>query len=215
MVAVYCVCAHAIKMIIFISLNFLTLEALINAIATYIPLSNEEEDLVGQIFQRKEFRKKDFLLKEGNICRSVYFIEKGLVRYYVNLDGEEKTTYFNKENEFVCDYMSFLPKSPSKVNIQALEDVIIWSIDYDNLQRFYQEIRNGERLGRLAIEQVYLQAIGQVASFYTDPPEIRYLNFIHTYPDLQQRIAQFYIASYVGVKPQSLSRIRRRITSSH
>jgi len=191
------------------------LELLIKTIRQLIPLSEEDQLLISQLFHRKELRQKQYLLREGAVCRSVFFIEKGLVRYYVNHDGEEKTTYFNKEGEFVCDYLSFLPGSPSMIHIQALEDSVIWAIDRQSLQRFYKEVQQGERFGRLVIEQVYLQAIQQVGSFYRDPPETRYLNFLHSYPELSQRIAQYYIASYVGVKPQSLSRIRRRITGSH
>lgn len=192
-----------------------SMELLLENIRKYIPLSDSDEKTIGSLFHRKLIHKGDHLLKAGDVCRYVTFIESGLVRYYINQDGEEKTNYFNKEGEFVCDYMSFLPQGPSRVNIQALEDMVIWVINHHDLQLLYKEVVHGERFGRVAIESVFVQVIGQIASMYTDTPEIRYTTFITNYPDLVQRTPQYYIASYVGVKPQSLSRIRRRIANTH
>ena len=96
-------------------------------------------------------------------------------------------------------------------NIQALEDTVMYVISFDDLQQFYKEVKYGERFGRLGIEQVFVNVISQMGSLYTDPPEVRYQKFISNYADIVQRIPQYYIASYVGVKPQSLSRIRKRI----
>lgn len=100
------------------------------------------------------------MLAEGEICRYVTFVESGLVRYYINKDGEEQTSYFNKEGEFVCFYPSFLPQKPSMINIQVVEDCRVWMISFEGIQQF----------------------------------------------------PQYHIASYVGVKPQSLSRIRKRLS---
>jgi CRP-like cAMP-binding protein len=141
----------------------------------------------------------------------LYFLEKGLVRYYSANDGEEQTNYFNKEGEWVCDYPAFLPQTPSAVSIQALEDTATCAISYNDLQAFYQEVEHGERFGRLGIEQVFVNVIRQITSIYTDKPEVRYEKFMQAYFDIAQRIPQYYIASYVGVKPQSLSRIRKRL----
>jgi len=123
--------------------------------------------------------------------------------------------FFSRENEFVCNYPSFLPQIPSDKNIQATEETTLYIISYENLQRFYRELKEGEKFGRLAIEQVFLSAIQQLDSLYTDPPVQRYQRFLSVYPDLVQRIPQYFIASYVGIKPQSLSRIRKRMTGGH
>ena len=191
------------------------MDILLNTIRSFIPLSSQDEEIVRRLFHKKTFKKGDHLLQAGSICRYIIFIETGLVRYYINSDGEEHTNYFNKEGEFVCDYMSFLPQVPSYVNIQALEDTTIFVISFNDIQQFYKEVEHGERFGRLGIEQVFVNVINQIKSLYTDPPEVRYSQFLSSFPDIGQRIPQYYIASYVCIKPQSLSRIRKRIAGKH
>ena len=195
--------------------NLPLMKSITEAIKRYVSVSEEDEKIIARLFHKKSYKKGEHLLEAGNICRYVIFIETGLVRYYINQDGEEKTTYFNREDEFVCDYMSFLPQAPAWQNIQALEDTIVWVISHRDLQQFYKDVTNGERFGRLGIEEVFVQAILQIGSLYTDTPDVRYTKFVATFPQLVQRIPQYYIASYVGVKPQSLSRIRRRLAVMH
>lgn len=187
------------------------MESLIQAIKHFIPLSDTEEDIITGLFTSRRLAAGEHFLEEGKVCRHVAFIDYGLVRYYMNDDGQEKTTYFNKEGEFVSYYPSFLPQKPSNVAIQALEETLLYVIGYDDLQRLYASVRGGERFGRMGIEQVFLSSGEQLRSFYTDSPAARYQQFVNAYPGLVQRIPQYYIASYVGIKPQSLSRIRRRL----
>ena len=188
------------------------MEALIRTIRQLISLTGEEENIVADLFKPRRLNAGEYFLEEGKVCRHVAFIETGLVRYYMNDDGQEKTIYFNREGEFVCNYQSFLPQKPSNVAIQALEDTELLVIGYEGLQTLYEQVRGGERFGRLAIEQVFLTSSEQLRSLYTDPPAVRYRQFLDAYPGLVQRLQQYHIASYVGIKPQSLSRIRKRLT---
>ena len=188
-------------------------EKLIISIKSIIDLTPKEVDCINQLFRKKELKKGSFFLAEGQVCKQVGFIVKGLIRYYINHDGEEKTYAFAQENDFVCNYESFLPQTPSTKIIQALEDCEMLLISFSDLQIFYKSIAQGERFGRLVIAQVFIQLLQDLSSFYTDTPEYRYEKFIKENPDLHQRISQYHIASYVGVKPQSLSRIRKRISS--
>lgn len=185
--------------------------SLISTIERAIKLSQDEREIIQDLFKLKTYKSGAYFLREGEVCRQVGFITKGIVRYFINDDGEEKTYGFSKEDEFTCNYESFVPQTPSNQIIQALEDCEIWVISYDDLQRFYSGIKEGERFGRLVIEQVFVQTLKDRNSFYTDSPQVRYEKFIKEHPDLQQRLSQYYIASFVGVKPQSLSRIRKRI----
>jgi len=186
---------------------------LIQTIKDHISISAEEVVIIENLFHRKFFKKGEHLLSAGEVCRYITFIESGLVRYYFNNDGTEQTHYFNKEGEFVCDYPSFLPKRPSNTNIQALEDTFVYQISAEGIQQFYREVVNGEKFGRLGLEYVFVNVINQIVSLYTDTPDNRYLKFLSDYPDLVQRIPQYYIAAYVGVKAPSLSRIRKRLAA--
>jgi len=186
-------------------------DPLISSIARTIKITPEEIPIIQTLFKLKTFEKGSYFLREGEVCRQVGFIKKGIVRYYINNDGEEKTYGFNKENEFICNYESFVPQTPSNQAIQVLEDSEIWVISNTGLQEFYSKIKEGERFGRIVIEHVFIQTLKDRNSFYTDSPQLRYEKFIREHSDLQQRLSQYYIASFVGVKPQSLSRIRKRI----
>lgn len=189
------------------------IEQLITGIKYFIRLNADETDCLKKLFKERYIKKGDFFLEEGQVCKYAGFISKGIMRYFINHEGEDRTYAFGQENNFVCNYESFIPKTPSSKNIQALEDCEILQISYDDLQTLYRDIRDGEKLGRIVIEQVFIQTLQDLSSFYTDTPEYRYEKFIGQHPDLQQRISQYHIASYVGVKPQSLSRIRKRIST--
>jgi CRP-like cAMP-binding protein len=189
------------------------MSALINVISHFIQMTALEEEIVNELFTPLYLGLGEHFLEQGNICRYVGFIEKGLVRYFINVDGSEKTIYFNKENEFVCNYQSFLPRIASNTSIQAVEASVLRVISFENLQRLYSGVKEGDKFGRRAIEYVFLSGMEQLKSFYTDSPTERYQQFLSSYPDLAQRIPQYYIASYVGIKPQSLSRIRKKLVA--
>ena len=191
------------------------MQFLIDTIRQIISVSEDEAQLLQQLFTEKQLEKGDHFLGEGQVCRSVAMIKSGLVRYYINDDGNEGTYYFGREADFVCDYESFLPQVPTNKNIQALEDTALYLISYDGLQQLHKGLKEGERLGRLAIEQIFVNNIQQLSSFYKDSAEVRYQRFLKTYAAITQRVPQYYIASYVGIKPQSLSRIRKRAAHQH
>ncbi|MDR3696187.1 Crp/Fnr family transcriptional regulator [Mucilaginibacter sp.] len=189
------------------------IDSLLSNIQNLITLSPAEIDIVKSLFKEKSYKKGDFFLEEGRVCKYVGFVAKGLMRYYINHDGEEKIYDFSQENEFVCNYESFLQQIPSLKNIQALENSIVFVISHADLQLFYASVRGGERFGRIAIEAVFIKLLQDISSLYSETPELRYERFLKKHADLQQRISQYHIASFVGVKPQSLSRIRKRIFS--
>lgn len=184
---------------------------LINKIKLFITLSQEDVAIIKQLFHRREIKKNDYFLKEGQISMHICFVKKGLFRYYINQEGEEKTFYFGHEGCFIIDYESFVPQITTVQNIQALEDSEVFTISYYDLQQFYSKVKNGERFGRLALEHEIIDVVKKLKSFYEDSTKQRYESFIKKYPEVQQRIPQYHIASYVGIKPQSLSRIRKRI----
>ncbi|MCF0054110.1 Crp/Fnr family transcriptional regulator [Dyadobacter sp. LJ53] len=186
------------------------LTTLIEKIRLIVPLSDADITLIDGLFQPLHLKKGANFVEQGQVCHQVGFIQAGLVRYFVNQDGDEKIYSFGLESDFVCDYESFLSKQPCRRAIQAIEDSSLFVISSVGLQLLFDKLTYGERFGRIVIEQIFVQTMGQLVSLYTDSPEARYQSFSDHYPSLATRITQYHIASYVGVKPQSLSRIRAR-----
>lgn len=187
------------------------MQNLIKAINNYISLSDEDIYIIDQLFVKKELKVNDCFLREGAVCKEFAYTNNGLFRHCIINNGEEETFYFSAERDFVCDYESFINKTISKKSIIAMEDTTIYSISYSNMQLFYSKVKFGERFGRLLLEEVFTKAINHIISSHTDAAEQRYLNFMSSFSHIQQRIPQYYIASFVGVTPQSLSRIRRQL----
>jgi CRP-like cAMP-binding protein len=125
-------------------------------------------------------------------------------------DGEEKITAFNFKGNFVTNYRSFLTGQPSDHYIQALLDSVIYIINLQDLQSLYDKHKNIERLGRLIAENLYLTVANRLDSFMFQTPSERYKELIERNSRLLQEIPQYMIASYLGVKPETLSRIRKR-----
>ena len=175
------------------------------------PLEDKESDQIRQSFKPLKLHKGDHFLQTGEINKYVGFLNKGLVRYYVFKENEESTFIFSKEGEFIADYQSFNNKTPSLQNIQAIEDCEFLVIDYEHVQEVFHTTPHGNLIGRLIIEQRFDSMVNQLLAIYMQNHEDRYRHFVKHYADLTQRIPQYLIASYVGVKPESLSRIRRRM----
>lgn len=150
----------------------------------------------------------DFFLQAGSVCHYVGFVIQGLLRYYSLDDGIEYTYDFSLEQTFTCNYESFLIQTPSSRFIQAVEDTTLLVINYDNLQMLYNQLIEGQKFGRLVAESLFVSMLQKLTAFYTETAHERYDSFLKTYPHLQERLPQYVIASYVGIKPQSLSRIR-------
>lgn len=186
---------------------------LVRALSQIIDLSAEEKEVSRSLFRQEKFEKGELFLRDGAVCDKLGFVCKGIFRYYIDQDGEDKTYNFAGEGDFICNYESLIKQLPSPKNIQAIESCEVFVISKKDLERFYAEVREGNRFGRMHMENVYAETIRQLISHYTELPKDRYLRFLQNYSGLSQRIPQYYIASYIGVKPQSLSRIRKRLSS--
>jgi CRP/FNR family transcriptional regulator, anaerobic regulatory protein len=186
---------------------------IIQSIKSIVTLNQEEEKAFCAILQVKNLKKKEFLLQEGKICDKISFINKGAVRLFHNIDGEENTIQFFFENSWHTDYESFLTGQPTIENIQALEPCEIVQFNKQNLNKLYEKYPVFERFGRIMAEMSFLSVYNLHKMKTNEEPEERYLNLLKQRPELSERVPQHYIASYLGVKPESLSRIRKRIWS--
>jgi CRP-like cAMP-binding protein len=176
-----------------------------------IDLTTEEFDHFLTVVQHREFKRKEMLLNEGEICHHAYFINKGCLRYFYNVDGEQHTGQFFFERNWYCDYESFLSGKPSRQNIEALEKTKVLMVHKAALEKLYITIPKFERFGRIMAEKAFMGLRCRTEMLANQNPEERYLRLIKQRPKLIERIPQHYIASYLAIKPQSLSRIRKRI----
>lgn len=188
-------------------------QKLIQSVKQIAPIDSDEEDIFMNVFTLKVIKRGDFFLKEGEVNNKLGFVVEGLVRYFVYKDNEESTLEFSKEGEFIAEYQSFLTQTESIQCIQAIENTTLLVTDFQGLQTIYSKIKNGNLIGRIVIEYRFGHLMRQLLSIYMHTAGERYLHFLKTFPDLVQRVPQYYIASYVGVKPESLSRIRKRLAN--
>lgn len=181
------------------------------SIAQFVQLEDEAFEHFYQLLDIRRLKRKEFLLREGEVCKEAYFVVQGLIRYFHVVDGEEITGQFFFEDAWYSDYESFLTGAPSEQYIQALEKTEVAALSKFNLNRLFQELPQFERFGRIMAEQAFIGLRRRMESYAHLNPEQRYLKLIKQRPKVVQRVPQHYIASYLGIKPQSLSRIRKRL----
>ena len=176
-----------------------------------VPLSDTELHLIDKNFEEKTLKKKEFLLQDKKVCNFIAFIAEGAIRHFHLKDGVEKTCDISFENSWVTDFQSFSYDEVGKMNLQAMEKTTVFLIRKQNLFILYEECKKYETFSRLMAEQVAQRATEIAMSLSSDKPEERFQNLIQKQPDLFQRVPQKYIANFLGVSPESLSRIRNRI----
>jgi CRP-like cAMP-binding protein len=183
-------------------------------IKKFVEFDDEEWNAFKEHLGFNSLKKKQNFIEPSEICNDFGFIISGSVRYFYIKDGEEITSYFSFENEFVSSYKSFLTRLPGFNYIQALEDTLLITISYANMQQMLANpllAYKMERFGRLIAEYYLICYEDRMASFVTQTPEERYLDLLSTGREVLQRMPQHYIAHFLGITPVSLSRIRRRI----
>jgi CRP-like cAMP-binding protein len=176
-----------------------------------VPLSDDELLLIDTYFEVKQLKKKEFLLQDGKVCNFIGFIVEGTIRHFHIKDGVEKTCDISFENSWTTDFQSFTHNTSGIMNLQALEETKVLIIRKENLYKLYNECRKYETFGRLMAEQVAQRATEIAMSLSSEKPEERFENLMHKQPDLFQRVPQKYIANFLGISPESLSRIRSRV----
>ncbi|MCE9500358.1 MAG: Crp/Fnr family transcriptional regulator [Leptospira sp.] len=172
---------------------------------------NERRELAG-FFSMKSLKEKEFFLRAGDRAELVGFILSGAVReYFVNDKGDEFNKSFNFKNEFTGSYYDLLNKNDSIAYIQALTDTRLLVAPFDQMLKFYERNMHWQRLGRKFAEALFMKKAKREYEFVTLSAEERYASFLKKYPEVSEKIAQYHIASYLGITPVALSRIRKRI----
>lgn len=188
-----------------------TYQLIRSSISSSVTLSEKEFEHFFSLLQLRSLKRKELLIKEGEVCSFTSFIVKGSLRYFYIVDGNEHTGQFFFEKSWYTDYESFLSGKPSQQNIEALEKTELLLLEKKDLEMFYYQYPHFERFGRLMAERAYLGVRKRNEALTNQSAEERYLKLIQDRPKVFERIPQHYIASYLGIAPQSLSRIRKQL----
>ena len=187
-------------------------EPIIKNISQHIQLDDREVDYFLSLLQPRTIKRKEYLLRPNEVCKYESFITKGCLRTYtIDNTGLEHIVMFAVEEWWTGDFYSFLTQTPGNFIIDALEDTELLQISKDDLEKLYECVPKFERFFRLILQNAFVaqqQRINQNLSFTA---EERYLHFIEKYPQLEQRLSQKQVAAYLGITPEFLSMIRRKL----
>ncbi|RZK20740.1 MAG: Crp/Fnr family transcriptional regulator [Flavobacterium sp.] len=187
----------------------------IDHIKKYISLTEEEIQILSNGVKILTVKKKQFLLEEGKINKSNYFVVKGLLRmFFINDKGVEQITQFALENWWLSDYMSFTMQTPSHFYIQAVENSEIVVVEQHKLDELVKELPQLERYFRIIMQRAYAASQMRFKYFYDYSKEENYRQFVALFPEFIQRIPQYMLASYLGLTPEYLSELRKKVSSS-
>lgn len=187
------------------------MSALLSAIRTLLPLSSALENALEAIVRYEPLPARQQLLKPGQVARRIYFVEKGLVRGYTLHAGQEISSWFMGEGEFVISIVSFFTQQPSTEYLELLESSELYSIDYAQLHELYHTFPEFNYVGRVLTERYYVQSEQRVYQLRTSSARERYTQLVQGFPHLVQRVPLKYLASHLGMTPETLSRMRARI----
>ncbi|MGG9962903.1 Crp/Fnr family transcriptional regulator [Ferruginibacter sp. SUN106] len=186
------------------------MQQLLSHIKNYAPLSEAAQSALEDCFEMMTLSKNEFLLTQGQVCRHLYFVEKGALRGFYNSDGKEVTHWFGFEKDFVTSFHSFTTHEPAVENIQLLEGSILWSISKETLTVLFNEYHEIERLMRIAYEKYYIRLEERFVNAQFKTASERYENLLSQTPHIIERVPLGYIASYLGISQETLSRIRSK-----
>lgn len=184
-----------------------------NYISRFLSFSEEEWTMMQSVLSRRFIKKGEYLLREGEICNHVTFINKGFVRIYNIIQDEDLTITFAFEGNFTTDFASLIPRKPSTDYIVAMEDLEILQLEYTDMQALYERAMVWQKFGRLITEYVLLFVVERNKALLFKSPEERYLKLMKERPKVMANVPLKYIASYLGITPEALSRIRKRLST--
>ncbi len=189
------------------------IEFFLNNISKTIELTEPDKDIFREYCIVKKLKKRQFLLQEGDICKYTGFVNKGCLKSYtINKNGDEHIFQFAIEGWWVSDMYSFLTGEPATYTIEAIEDSELVLMDLEAKESILEKVPRYEKFMRILLEKNYVAGQRRLNSMLGGSAKERYLSFINSYPQIVKRVPQHNIASYLGMAPESLSRIRKQLS---
>jgi CRP-like cAMP-binding protein len=187
-------------------------DLILHNIGKHIQLNKDESDYFISLLKKNTVKKRDFLLRAGDVCKHEHFITRGCLRTYTtDDDGTEHILMFAIEDWWTGDLYSFLTQTPSAFSIDAIEDTEVLQISYENLQQLYERVPKFERFFRLILQNAFIAGQQRINQNLAFTAEEKYLHFISKFPQMEQRIPQKLVAAYLGITPEFLSMIRKKL----
>jgi len=181
-----------------------------------LPFTDEELRAVDEHFVERIFKRKELLLEAPRTCRHLFFIVKGSIRYFrIKEDGSETTCDISLDNQWATEFVSFTSGAPARLSLQTLEETTVYCIDKAHLYALYKAFARYETFGRLITERILQQSIDTSVSLASQKPEERFKHLMQTRAELFQRVPRKFIANLLGISPESLSRLQKRIYSKN
>ena len=188
-------------------------EPLLDYFNKLIPLNTEEKKFVTDLFKPRLYRKRQYVLQAGDICKQFNFVVRGCLRMYkIDKKGNIHIIQFGSDNCWLMDIGSFHERKPSELDIDALEDTMVLQINYDNLLSLYTNTPKFDRIFRVLIENSFVSLQKRLLQNISSTTEERYLSFMENYSHLTNRLPQTQITSFLGITPEFLSRLRSKQT---
>lgn len=189
-------------------------EVLFSKIDEKINLTDAEKEICKSLFSPKKLRKRQYILQQDDICKNLVFVEKGILRSYsVDDKGNEHILQFALEGWWIADIYSFLTGEPAEYNIDAIEDSELLQISKSALDELYERVPKFERYFRILTQSNMIATQRRLTATLSASADEKYLKLLSAYPNIVARVPQHMIASYLGITPETLSRVRKRIVS--
>ena len=185
---------------------------LLDYINKYIDLTADEQEVLLQNVTYRKYLKGQFVVQQGDVCKHESFVVKGCLKtFYVDPEGQEHIVMFAIENRWTADLGSLITQTPADYNVQCLENCELIQFSYEKLEELYQLIPKLERLFRIILQKAFVASEKRIIRNFSLPAKERYLQFRKQYPQIEQRVPQYMIASYLGITKEFLSKIRSQL----
>jgi len=187
------------------------MDLLLQHLKKFYLLSNAAQSALQDHFENITLSRNEFLVREGKVCRHLYYLQKGALRGFYNVDGKEITHWFGFENDFVTSFYSFTTQQPAVENIQLLENSVLWAISKESITSLFKEYHEIETLVRIAYEKYYVRLEERYVNAQFKTAAELYEDLLNNTPHIIERAPLGHVASYLGISQETLSRIRGRL----